>query len=270
VDSTAMLIEFAHRGIRPDLILFADTGGEKPETYAYLKVIRPFLRKVGFPDVIVVRYQPTRAVYHTLEEQCLHTGTLPSLAYGGKSCSLKYKRGPQDKFILARYPPHSFVSQGRRVVRAIGFEAGEERRTYAHVVKAIGLDAGEEHRLTWARTSAREGKSPSREAWLDQHFFSYWYPLVEWGYDRQRCKAIITAAGLPVPIKSACFFCPASKKQEIVWLQEHHPDLLKRALEIERNAQAKLTSVKGLGRSFSWETYLTRLNDLPLFGDCAE
>jgi hypothetical protein len=31
-----MLIEFAHRGIRPDLILFADTGGEKPETYQYL------------------------------------------------------------------------------------------------------------------------------------------------------------------------------------------------------------------------------------------
>lgn len=32
VNSTAMLVEFARRGIRPDLILFADTGGEKPET----------------------------------------------------------------------------------------------------------------------------------------------------------------------------------------------------------------------------------------------
>jgi hypothetical protein len=28
VDSTAMLVEFVHRGIRPDRILFADTGGE--------------------------------------------------------------------------------------------------------------------------------------------------------------------------------------------------------------------------------------------------
>jgi hypothetical protein len=36
VDTAAMLIEFAHRGIRPDLILFADTGCEKPETYLYL------------------------------------------------------------------------------------------------------------------------------------------------------------------------------------------------------------------------------------------
>src|ERR1700744_6109819 len=91
VNSTAMLVEFAVRKIRPDLILFADTGGEKPETYAYLRGIRLYLARVGFPDVVVVRYRPTRAVYHTLEQQCLHTQTLPSLAHGGKSCSLNYK-----------------------------------------------------------------------------------------------------------------------------------------------------------------------------------
>jgi 3'-phosphoadenosine 5'-phosphosulfate sulfotransferase (PAPS reductase)/FAD synthetase len=85
VDSTAMLVELAHLEIRPDLILFADTGGEKPETYQYLGVIQPYLQEVGFPEVTVVRYQPKRAVYDTLEDQCLHTGTLPSLAYGGKS-----------------------------------------------------------------------------------------------------------------------------------------------------------------------------------------
>ena len=85
MDSTALLVEFARRGIRPDLILFADTGGEKPETYQYLTVIRPFLARVGFPNITIVRYEPTRAAYRTLEEQCLHTGTLPSLAYGGKS-----------------------------------------------------------------------------------------------------------------------------------------------------------------------------------------
>ncbi len=34
LDSTAMLVEMHNRGMRPDLILFSDTGGEKPETYA--------------------------------------------------------------------------------------------------------------------------------------------------------------------------------------------------------------------------------------------
>src|SRR5947209_17630236 len=104
VDSTAMLIEFARRGIRPDLILFADTGGEKPETYQYLGVIRPFLAAAGFPDVITVCYHPVRAAYHTLEAQCLHTGTLPSLAYGGRACSMKYKREPQDRYVRGWQP----------------------------------------------------------------------------------------------------------------------------------------------------------------------
>src|SRR5262249_18893395 len=147
-----------------------------PETYQYLDVIRPYLARVGFPDVVVVRYQPKWAAYHTLEQQCLHTGTLPSLAYGGKSCSLKYKRSPQDHYILSVYPPAEFLQSGKRVARAIGFEAGEERRTYAHVVKAIGLDAGEEHRLTWAPSEPGEKKPQSREAWLDRHYFVYWYP----------------------------------------------------------------------------------------------
>lgn len=153
-------------------------------------------------------------------------------------------------------------------MRAIGFDAGEERRTFAHVVKAIGLDAGEEHRRTWALAAPVKQKRLSYQQWLDQNYFVYWYPLMEWGYDRERCKSIIAAAGLPVPIKSACFFCPASRKQEVLWLQEHHPDLLKRALRIESNAQAKLTSVKGLGRSYSWASYLSRRVNLPLFDDC--
>jgi len=70
-----------------------------------------------------------------------------------------------------------------------------------------------------------------------------------------------------VPPKSACFFCPASKKREILWLQERHPELLRRALAIEDNARDKLTSVRGLGRSFAWRDFLDRANDTPLFPD---
>jgi hypothetical protein len=238
VDSTAMLIEFARRGNRPDLILFADTGGEKPETYAYLPVIQDYLAGVGFPPVITVRYQPTRAAYHTLEGQGLHTGTLPSLAYGGSSCAIKFKRQPQDSYVRGWEP-------ARCCWRHVG-----------KVVKAIGYDAG-------PADSRRHRYEEDAEYW-------YWYPLAQWGYDRDRCQQVIRDAGLPVPMKSACWFCPASKTHEIAWLQQHHPDLLERALRIERNAQAKLLSVKGLGRSFSWEAYLRQRDDLPLFGTCPE
>jgi hypothetical protein len=162
------------------------------------------------------------------------------------------------------------LRRGQKGVRAIGFDAGEQRRTYAHMVKAIGLDAGEGHRLTWSRSAAPAGERPSREQWLDQKYFVYWYPLMDWGFDRERCQQIIAAAGLPVPVKSACFFRPASKKAEIAWLHEHHPELPERALAIDRNAQAKLTSVKGLGRSFAWEAFLARRIELPLFPGCGK
>ncbi len=35
-DSTALLVECVKRGIKVDMILFADTGAEKPHTYAYV------------------------------------------------------------------------------------------------------------------------------------------------------------------------------------------------------------------------------------------
>ena len=134
------------------------------------------------------------------------------------------------------------------------------------MVKAIGLDAGESHRLTWAEPKADEKeRKPSREAKLDATFFTYYYPLFDWGMDRAACERSIRAAGLPVPVKSACWFCPASKKKEIVWLREHHPELLERALALEANAQPNLTSVVGLGRSFAWADFLAALDDTPLF-----
>jgi hypothetical protein len=44
VNSTAMLVEFARRGIVPDMILFPGTGGEKPGTYRYLPFIQSYLK----------------------------------------------------------------------------------------------------------------------------------------------------------------------------------------------------------------------------------
>jgi hypothetical protein len=50
-----------------------------------------------------------------------------------------------------------------------------------------------------------------------------------------RSLAAIVGAGVPAPIKSSsCWYCPASKKQAIARLQEHHPDLLQRNLARDR------------------------------------
>ena len=75
----------------------------------------------------------------------------------------------------------------------------------------------------------------------------------EWDWGRDECIRAIEGAGLGVPTKSACWFCPASKKREVLALAKEHPDLFRRAVAMEHNAAPNLGVVKGLGRHWSWE-----------------
>ena len=97
VDSVAMLIGMHQRGIRPDLITFADVGSEKPATYLYVQTLREYLRTIDFPELVVVRNTCPRSAYEpTLTANMLANETLPSQAFGMKSCSLRWKKEPQD------------------------------------------------------------------------------------------------------------------------------------------------------------------------------
>lgn len=172
----AVLIGMRDRGVVPDLIVMSDTGGEKPETYAYMHVVNAWCARNRFPYVKTVRND---GMYVTLENNCLQSEMLPSLAYGFKSCSDKYKRRPSDKFIQTWLSRRPWITK---------------------ITKVLGYDAGEPHRI----------KDYSDEV------YDFWYPLVEWGWRREECLDAIRREGLPVPPKSACFFCPASKKSEVI------------------------------------------------------
>ena len=250
VDSTAMLVGMAQRGITPDLILFADVGAEKPETIAYIDTINAWLEGQGMPTVTTVRRfgedgthglrsRPTHAGcevqydgYTTLEGKCRANQTLPSLAYGGHTCSSVFKVEPQQRYLKS-------WAQGRKVRSAIGFDCtpNEQRRTF--------------------RTTKH-----------DSDLVEHWFPLQDWGWDRDRCIEEIQAAGLPVPIKSACFFCPASKPWELLWLAARHPELFIRAIEIEDLAMPRCKNVEGLWRSSTktrsgnWRTWAEGLGFL--------
>ena len=50
---------------------------------------------------------------------------------------------------------------------------------------------------------------------------------------------------------------PASKKPEVDWLAQAHPDLAAIAIAMERLAHERgLTTTRGLGRRWSWSEYL--------------
>ena len=213
LNSSAVLVGLRERGERPDAIVFADTGGERPETYAHRDAMNAWCKRHGFPEIVTVRKGGRQ---ETLEENCLRMKMLPSLAYGFKGCSHKYKIEPQEQWANNH-------DQCKAVWKAGG-----------RVLKLIGYDADEHHRA----------KIPEDKK------YTYRYPLVEWDWGREDCAEAIKRAGICLPGKSACFFCPATRVHEIRAMAATHPDLVRRALEIEANAE--LTAVHGLGRSFAW------------------
>lgn len=220
VDSTAMLIELVARGEAPDAVLMADTGSERPETLAYIPLFRDWLDRHDVENH-VVRYEPKRfkhwPPYKSLLENLLTNGTLPSISFNRHSCSAKWKISPQDQWAETWPPALAAWARGERVVKLIGYDCSPaDNRRYAH----------------------REGHEDPR--------FAFRYPLREWGWSRTDCIVRIKREGLPVPVKSSCFFCAAMKPDEVRSLP---PVYLRLIILIEARAAPRLRSVDGLWRS---------------------
>ena len=220
VDSTGMLEGLRRLGVRPDVILHAETGDEWPETIAFREERQRWLRSIGFPEFVMVRRNPgvsevTGMAFSTLGEKCLAYRTLPGQAFGKKSCSSEWKIRPQEAW-LAKHPrAQALWARGGKVVKAIGYDYGYR-------------DSRRAHQLT------------------NDERYEYVYPLREWGWDRPRIKAELRAAGIPIPPKSACYHCPASKAWEIARLVRDYPALADRIIAIEDTAQPNLRGIEGL------------------------
>ncbi|WP_449469983.1 hypothetical protein [Sphingobium chungangianum] len=91
VDSTAMIIELVERGEPIDMVLFADSGSEKIDTYAFIPVFRLWMDRHDIASEIV-RYEPRNLkhwlLYDSLGTNMLTNATLPSKAFGRRSCLL--------------------------------------------------------------------------------------------------------------------------------------------------------------------------------------
>lgn len=262
-NSTAMLILCKKLGIRPDYILFADTGGESYETYEYLEYFQEWLVKNDMPKPHVVRASygntsekrktyasakktfkallfcdsvevltyviwwvgVTGATPKTLEESCLITQTLPSMAYNKKACSRQWKIEPQDRFAKEQ----GLFADGQKVRKFIGYHAGE-----------------------WSRAVNKKSKQLMLE---DEHYI-YEYPLIKYGINQLACNFLIQSEGLRLPPKSSCFFCPNRTPSEILALPE---EMRERGNLIERTNEMGIhfqpgTSIKGLGRNVRWQS----------------
>jgi len=97
VNSVAMTIMLVNDGWRGPIV-FADTGGEHPETYCYLTYFGKWLAERGME---ITRLEPGSKWHRgpasmPLEDYCLEAGLVPFMA--ARWCSREWKREPLERW----------------------------------------------------------------------------------------------------------------------------------------------------------------------------
>ena len=205
VQSTAALVLAAYGHIAVDTFLFANVGedAENPDTLTYLRDIAlPFAQKHNLKLVELSR-SDAEGKPISLYQHVLHTerGTpipirMANGAPGNRSCTRQFKVE-----VTARY-------------------AKEHGATAEHpATMLIGISWDE---LTRAKTTS------------GIRYIRLRYPLIDMRLTREDCFAIIEAAGLPIPPKSSCWFCPFHKIAEWKQLRQEQPELFRQAVDLEQ------------------------------------
>jgi hypothetical protein len=227
VQSTALIILAATGQIEPvDVALFSNVGedSEHPSTITYVRdVMTPWAASRGLP-VHELRRTLRSGETQTLWQRMMdYDGEklrepIPLFGWSGapmsRSCTLDHKIKVLGKFVKKTVP------KSERPVRVL-----------------IGISTDEYQR-------ANKGKN---EAWEERV-----YPLLELNLSRNDCIEIIKDAGLPVPHKSSCFFCPFHSANTWSELKQNEPELFNKAVLLE-NTLNERRSNRGMA-----PVYLTR------------
>jgi hypothetical protein len=113
VNSTSLIIEMLKRGIRPDYVIFADTGSELPETYTFLEIMKEWFKKKNL-NFIEVKSRYNCSLY----DYYFSRKTMPFRKF--RDCTDKFKKSPINAFIK------QFKKEG--VIQYIGIASDEARR----------------------------------------------------------------------------------------------------------------------------------------------
>jgi hypothetical protein len=188
VNSGALLVLLLEEGLPLDEVLFADTGGELPETYAFIDTVRNYLLQFGIPFRTVMNRIHGRDLYST----CMERRVIPSTIWRWSTRDFKVRP-------IYRY----YRSLSRPVVQYLAIAYDEIERMKDSKVKSVNSV----------------------------------FPLVERKITRKACVEILERAGLPVPIKSSCFFCPFATLDRWKYIRDRHPELYERAITLEENSK---------------------------------
>lgn len=197
-----------------DYFVFANVGAkaEKPATLRYLnEVAKPYAERHGIKLIETERinrqgkpvdlYEYTMAADKSVPIPVYMAGGAP----GNRTCTTDWKIKVIDRWVKG-------MASGLRVEIGLG----------------ISLDEVERMKVSqWSdRQAGKEGRP-----------LGYWkrpvYPLIDLRWFVNDCVNLIESAGLPLPVKSSCWFCPFQSRSQWVDMRRSDPDLFDRALGLE-------------------------------------
>lgn len=205
VQSTALLVLAATRRIDFPVFLFANVGddSEHPATLTYVRdVAMPYATEHSITIHELRKIRRTGKVETLLETLTRTQGSIQipvrmaNGAPGNRNCTHDFKIKVIDGWLK---------------------EHGATAETPATV--GIGISTDELHR---AKTN------DARRPWALNS-----YPLLDLRMSRQDCVRTIMSAGVPVPPKSSCFFCPFHKMSEWQRMKREEPELFDRSVALE-------------------------------------
>lgn len=228
VQSTALLVLAAQRVIDFPIFVMANVGddSEDPATIEYVEQhAKPYAARHGIELHVVDRIKRDGSVetlYGRLTKEGSRSLPIPvrmsNGAPGTRSCTADFKIAVIGKWLKAH---------------------GASETNKATVGIGISLD--------------EIGRVNNRKA---MPYETCTYPLLdhEPALRRSDCHGIITRAGLPVPPKSSCYFCPFHKPSTWAEMRRDRPALFAKSCGLEDLLNARRTE---LGKDPVW---LTRFN----------
>lgn len=195
INSVAMHLLLTNEGYEFESI-FIDHECDWPETYEYTKMFKKWLKENGYKNNIKI-IKPK-----------FHVRTIR-----GKKTSKIYNNIYEYAWDFHILPSRStrWCTQNFKV---------EPLHDYFQkpCFNCIGFAADESHR---ANLYTRDGETLR-------------FPLIEHEFTRRKCKEYIKEHGLPIPMKSGCWFCPFQRIDEYRLLYRKHPDLFYKAVALEQ------------------------------------
>ena len=212
--STAALVLASQGKINFDRFVFANVGNdsEHPNTLAYLENhAKPFAAKHGIEFVEVQKRRRDGSLDTLLStiERRKRSVVIPVRINGGsraiRTCTVDFKIKQ-----VAKYLKELGATDDDPAVVGIGFSVDEMQRMRTKLT------------VPW--------ETPE-------------YPLVDLRLDREGCQEVIRSAGLPVPPKSSCWFCPFHAIGVFKEMHERDPDLFWKTASLERTLSERMQRI---------------------------